>query len=190
MGILVGNAADGRPAEGFVGADAVQCGGEDAQVGDLEDEILGDQGQALGRQGNGFENVVKADGTDALQACLHHFAEAALVPVGMVDVLVIIDLLGAAFAGLLALDDAQGHVGFQGQQLAAEVIEGDEAVGDQEILVADVVFQLLEFAHFEGEVAVAAVELPQGEDGPFFVFQDAFVDHASSSPESRSITVR
>ena len=159
-------------------------------MGDLKDEFPGDQRQALGSQGNCFVDIVKADRTDALQAGLHHFAEAALVPVGAVDVLVIIDLLGAAGGGCLALDDAQGHVGFQRHQLAAQVVEGDEAVGDQEILVADVVFQLLEFAHFIGEVAVAAVELAQGEDCPFPGFQNAFVDHFCSSPARRSITVR
>ena len=82
-----------------------------------------------------------------------------------VDVLVVADLLLFPGAVLPVLDDGQGDVGLEGQELPPHIGEGDDTVADQKVLVTDVEVILLKFAHFKGQIPVAAVEGAQNEYG-------------------------
>ena len=137
-------------------------------MGDIQSKALTDGGQGGGGQGHDLANIVGVQVSDALQTRLQDLLEAVGAARDAVDVLIVADLLLFSGAILTVFDDGQGNVGLESQQLAPHVGEGNDAVADQKVLVADVQIVLLEFTHFKGEIPVPAVQLPQGVDRPFF----------------------
>ena len=157
MSVLGFETVDGPLLEALVGTDPVQHRRQDAQVGDLHREVLRNQRQAPGGQGDHLKDVVQVDVADTLQARLHDLLELVGVAGDAVDVLVIAHLLLAAGAVLAVFDDGQRYVRLQGQEPAVGVVEGDDPVADQKILVLDIILVGLEFAHLVGKIPVLPV---------------------------------
>ena len=161
--ILLAHATGDLTAQRFIGAQIVQNGGQNAEVGNVEHVAFTDAGKGGGGKSDDLVEIVGVDVADALEAGLHDLLEVVGAGGHAVDVLTVAHLLLATRAILGVLDDGEGHIGLEGEELATHIVEGDDAVADKKILVLHVEIVLLEFAHLEGQVSVLPIEGAQGE---------------------------
>ena len=155
MGVLLAHALDQLILQMPAVGDCFHRGVENIEVGHIEDKALADQLKALCREHQALADEGVIYLADALYARLHDLLIPVRTLTDTIHVLIIIELAGRAVG--MVLDDGEGHIGLERFELAAEIGEGDNAVGDQEILVAAVEIVVLKFTHAIRLIAVFAV---------------------------------
>lgn len=167
-----------RPlAESFIRTGTRQRSRQHVQVRDLEHKIIRDQRQTLRRERDDFIDIIQIRIADAFQPRLHDLLEAVCALRNAIDILVVVDLLLDAGHVFTAADDGQRHVRLERQQLPVRVVEGDDAVADEKVLVADIEVIFFKLAHPVRQIAVSAIEVAQAKDRGFFTPEQFFIQH-------------
>ena len=134
-------------------------------MGDVQHEPSPQKLQTLRRQQHHLGDFIIPQVAHTFQPRLHD------LPVIPVDVLIVVQLLHRARGVRGIFHDGQRHVRLQCQQPSAAAGKGDDPVGQQKVLVADVQIVFFKLAHFVADVAVAPVQSAQGEHRPFFILE-------------------
>ena len=105
-------------------------------MAETQDRAGADGRQALRCQIDHLRHLIGTHIAHALDTRLEDLPEIPGIPPLAVDILPVIDLPN--LAGLLRgiLDDGEGHIGLHGEQAAVRAGEGDDPVGEQEVLVS------------------------------------------------------
>ena len=135
-------------------------------MGDFQDTAAPGAGQALGGQLQHLIDAVLVNFADGLQAHLHDLFEAVGAFGNTVDIFIVIELADARLVPGV-FHNGKGYVRLQSHELSAHIGEGNDGIGNEEILVFGIQVVFLKFVHLVSAVAVAAVKDAQGRGKSF-----------------------